>query len=401
MDDDKGPLPINGFCIDKISRGGGGGEQSRNTEVVRNSNLEILRIIAMLTIISHHYVVNSGVTEYFDFSHITVNMIFLQLWGMWGKTAINVFVLITGYFMCTKQLTVKRFMKMYLEAKFYCISFFLIFLIFGYEQLTLKNIFLIFFGNVHNIGNGFTASFFMFYLFIPFYNKLLDHLNKIEHLILIGLLLVIYTGASTFFFCSTVFNEPVWYMVLYFVAAYIKKFGANTWLKRNRKIAPIVCMLIILAYISVFFVDYVGAQFGFTNWQFMVADSNKFLAFMIGTGAFLIFNNLKIGHSSKINKIAASTFGVLCIHANSDTMRFWLWKQILNVRGMYFDNLANLILHAAISILMIFVICISIDIMRIHFIERPFMNYLTRYKWFNANILELLEQVIYKVKSTF
>lgn len=22
MDDDKGPLPINGFCIDKISRGG-------------------------------------------------------------------------------------------------------------------------------------------------------------------------------------------------------------------------------------------------------------------------------------------------------------------------------------------------------------------------------------------
>ena len=85
----------------------------------RSSNLELLRIVAMLLIIAHHFVVNSGVTNCYDFSHITPNMVFLQLWGMWGKTAINVFVMISGYFMCTSKLTVKRFGKVYLEAKFY------------------------------------------------------------------------------------------------------------------------------------------------------------------------------------------------------------------------------------------------------------------------------------------
>lgn len=68
----------------------------------RSSNLELLRIIAMVAIVSHHYVVNSGITNHFDYANITPNMIFLQLWGMWGKTAINIFVMITGYFMPEK-----------------------------------------------------------------------------------------------------------------------------------------------------------------------------------------------------------------------------------------------------------------------------------------------------------
>lgn len=63
----------------------------------RLSNLELLRILAMLFIVAHHSVVNSGIAEQFDIFHITPNMMFLQLWGMWGKTAINVFILITGY----------------------------------------------------------------------------------------------------------------------------------------------------------------------------------------------------------------------------------------------------------------------------------------------------------------
>ena len=56
----------------------------------------------MVAIVSHHYVVNSGITNHFDYANITPNMIFLQLWGMWGKTAINIFVMITGYFMPEK-----------------------------------------------------------------------------------------------------------------------------------------------------------------------------------------------------------------------------------------------------------------------------------------------------------
>lgn len=64
----------------------------------RNSNLELLRIVAMISIIAHHYVVNSGITDQFDYTNITANMVFLQIWGMWGKTAINERVEYRGLF---------------------------------------------------------------------------------------------------------------------------------------------------------------------------------------------------------------------------------------------------------------------------------------------------------------
>lgn len=44
----------------------------------------------MIVIISHHYVVNSGITDLYDFNNITGNVISLQIFGFAGKAMINV-----------------------------------------------------------------------------------------------------------------------------------------------------------------------------------------------------------------------------------------------------------------------------------------------------------------------
>ena len=107
---------------------------------------------------------------------------------------------------------------------------------------------------------------------------------------------------------------------------------------------------------------------------FFVSDSNKPLAVLTAIFAFLFFKNLEIGYSKVINTIAASAFGVLLIHANSDTMRQWLWKDTLDNVG-HFDG--NIYLHAIGSVLAIYVICTIIDFMRIQLLEKPF------FKWFD------------------
>lgn len=88
----------------------------------RASNLELFRIITMLLIIAHHYVVNSGLMEVIrgvgDNSGITAKSIFYLLFGAWGKTGINCFVLITGYFMCKSQITKKKFIKLLIQIYF-------------------------------------------------------------------------------------------------------------------------------------------------------------------------------------------------------------------------------------------------------------------------------------------
>ena len=100
----------------------------------RSSNLELYRIICMLMIVAHHFVVNSGLTAdggILDMYPNSANTIFLRLFGAWGKTGINCFMLITGYFMCTSKITFRKYLKLLLQVYFYKLLFFAIFLGFG------------------------------------------------------------------------------------------------------------------------------------------------------------------------------------------------------------------------------------------------------------------------------
>ena len=82
-----------------------------STNTQRESGIELFRIISMLLIVAHHYVVNSGVQDFIYENPLCVNSIFLFLFGGWGKTGINCFVLITGYFMCKSCISTKRAYK--------------------------------------------------------------------------------------------------------------------------------------------------------------------------------------------------------------------------------------------------------------------------------------------------
>lgn len=71
----------------------------------RSSNLELYRIIVMLAIVAHHYVVNSGLFTVLANEPLQARSWFFYFFGMWGKTGINCFVLITGFFMCRSEIT--------------------------------------------------------------------------------------------------------------------------------------------------------------------------------------------------------------------------------------------------------------------------------------------------------
>ena len=60
--------------------------------------------------------------------------------------------------------------------------------------------------------------------------------------------------------------------------------------------------------------------------------------------------------------VAASTFGVLQIHANSDAMRTWLWQNLL--RNVDFYDSRWLIVHAFGSVISVFAVCTVIDVVR-------------------------------------
>lgn len=141
----------------------------------------------MLLIVAHHYVVNSGLTAadgpiYAD--PMSWRSLFLLVFGAWGKTGINCFLMITGYYMCASRITAKKFAKLFCEVMFYHIVIGTVFLLSGAERFSLKVCAEILIP-VMDIGNGFTPAYLMFFLLISFLNILIRNMSERQHVLLL------------------------------------------------------------------------------------------------------------------------------------------------------------------------------------------------------------------------
>ena len=336
----------------------------------RNSNLELFRIITMILIVAHHYVVNSGLLVNIYAEPTSWRSIFLLLFGAWGKTGINCFVLITGYFMCKSNITLKKFLKLALEYMFYKIVVAIIFWVFGILPFNLTEV-----GKVllpiRNVNDGFIGCYLIFFLTIPFLNILVKNATEKQHILLIVLSLLIYIGFETLPAFTINKNYVGWFIVLYFVSSYIRMYSRKIFDKTGLWLLLSI-ISVVLSAVSVVACAYLTSKGHSINFYRFVTDSNTFLAFTNGLTLFLLFKNIKMKNSKFINIVASTMLGVLCLHANSDAMRNWLWGTVFNNVGAY--GYSWMPLHAIGTILIVFVVCVLIDLIRIYLIEKPFFK---------------------------
>ena len=82
---------------------------------MRESNIELLRIVSMVLIIMHHFSVHGT----FPFTpELTFNKVFLQVFGLGGKAGVVAFVMITGYFMVSSSFKLHKFGKLVGQIRF-------------------------------------------------------------------------------------------------------------------------------------------------------------------------------------------------------------------------------------------------------------------------------------------
>lgn len=338
----------------------------------RNTNLELYRIIFMVFIVAHHYVVNSGLMEKMQDFPLSPQSIFFYLFGAWGKTGINCFVLITGYFMCKSSITLQKFLKLIFEVLFYNIIIYFLFVISGYEEFSYYYLLNLIPGRY--VAYGFVSCFLIFYLCIPFLNVLINNLDKRKHGLLILLSLFIYTIHASLPYMGVNMNYVSWFIVLYFISSYIRlypsKYDSNSllWL-----VCTFLCIL--LSVCSIIGILWLNENYEKDILPYrMLSDSNVILALLTAVCSFMWFKNLNIPQNKYINMIGGSTFGVLLIHANSDTMRKWLWYDLLDNVGHYNDY--YFWLRPILFVIFIFGTCIIIDRIRIILMERPLFRYI-------------------------
>ena len=352
----------------------------------RNSNLELYRIICMLMIVAHHYVVNSGLTDIdgpLTANLSSANTLYLRLFGAWGKVGINCFLMITGYYMCTGHITARKWLKLLLQIYFYKIIIYIVLLACGYESFGLMRVVKLVMP-IWGLQTNFVTCFLVFYLTIPFWNILIQNMTKKQHEYLLLILLTSFTLFGSLPSFGVNIDYVFWFGIIYLIASYIRLHSLPIF--SNVAFWGWMTLLSgVLVSISVLFMHLL-----FDRAYFFVVDSNKILSVLFGVSSFLWFKNMNISNSLIINKIGGSTFGVLLIHANSNAMRTWLWKDTVDCVGHYSLPLSQLILYSVGVVITIFVICNLIDQLRSKLIEKPIFD------WYDKKLTQKVDSIFEK-----
>ena len=119
----------------------------------RNSNIELLRIIAALFVLSYHAINALELPSRFIMTGLFFGM---------GRISVNIFVIISAWFLCEQKFKFERITNTWLSTIFYTIPIALVFVYFGKADLVylITNMFPVFFQPLWFI----TAYFLVHYL---------------------------------------------------------------------------------------------------------------------------------------------------------------------------------------------------------------------------------------------
>lgn len=341
-------------------------QHTKNTmPKVRESNLELLRIVAMFFIVLHHLIAhgmrNVGYLAY-PLEEICLDkQIPLILLNAFTVVAVNCYVLISGYFGINP--TWKKLWNLFAICAFYSVGHYLVYALLN-NTFNIKTFVYSFLPFSHNQGLWFVTCYIGLFLISPLLNASVSYLNEkkeSEWLKVLGGLAII-----TFYFgylWRTELNHYgfnlVNFIFLYMIGRYLNI--KNTFIQKRLKNyhlfgGYLVCTFIIVS-LGIFLLLYKGTADYMFYW---VWRYNSPFVILGSCFLFMFFNSFTI-RIKWINYIATSTFSVYLIHEN---LHFNVL--IYNYVHEYSSdmNIAILILSLMMIAIIVFGGCIFIDLIR-------------------------------------
>lgn len=265
----------------------------------RESNMELLRIIAMLMIIVLHYFGENRQPQ-----AGTPNEIIYFIFRSLAICGVDVFVLLTGYFSLRQNgIKVRKIFNLLLDVAFWEGLGFLLCVAFGMKAFGLKPMIRVMFPIIFG-GRWFVKAYILLMLFVPFVNLVLRSIDKKAFQILLGIQLSLFCLWPSFLpnppFDDYGFNF-IHFISLYMIAGYLRMYV--------KKFPPKAACL--AAYALCFGLVLTSKMMG---WGYEWAYNSPFV---IGEAVFLFlfFAQFRFD-SSAVNCLASCAFGVFLIHTN-------------------------------------------------------------------------------------
>jgi hypothetical protein len=298
-----------------------------DTRKVRNTNIELLRIILMVMIVTLHYLSHGGILDSTPAG--SKNYIFVWALETLSYVGVDGFVIISGYYLVGSEFKMRKLLTLIVQIVSTSAIIYFIFAALGLAPFTRGDTF----GALFPIITGkywFATSYVGLYCLVPFLNAVVKAATKRQMQGLVLLLSLMFCSWRTFFSQLTTMNTDggynvVWLVCLYFFAAYLRLY----WNYKLNKGIYLAGYLLCCAFVL---------------WRKYIGNS-AFLSYVsvpitiAAISLFLFFREIKIKNSlcnKIISFIAPLTFGVYLISENI-WFRSVLYTRILRT---------NLFLHS-------------------------------------------------------
>ncbi len=338
------------------------------TKSKRLANIELLRILAMLMVVMLHYL---GKAALLPMPGLAMNAQGYVAWIMEALciVAVNVYVLISGYFLVQSQFKFGRVVELVLQVLFYAILVTAVAYalgivgneIFGIYNLTVQ----LFPFQMQEYW--FMTAYLIMYLLSPFLAAGAKAVSQKQLKVSILLLLTVFCFVKSILPVDMALGnhgyDALWLICLFLIAAYIRLYGIK-FLEKPWSAALLYFGSCFMIFAETFVLGIIYEKTGKLG---MVSGSsyhyNHIFNLLASIGLFMWFLNMKIpeGKVSRIIcKISPYTLGVYLLHDHIYVRNLWTgWLKAGSA-----TNVVTFVLMALGSVLLVFVIGIVVDYFR-------------------------------------
>lgn len=340
----------------------------------RQSNFELLRIVAMFMIIALHYLVKGNVAAPYSESRSMVNYT-AWLVEAFCIVAVNCYVLLSGYFLVESEWKPGRVASLFCQVLFYSLAVPAAMLGIGMISIHDLGIYdwIGFLLPIETEHYWFATAYLFLYLFVPLLAAGVRKMDKKTLRKIIALLLLFFSAGKTLFPVSLVTDhygyDYGWFLCLFLIAAYLRLYGCR-WLEEKRHglwlyVGMCICLFAVSA-VAALLGDNVKALSYYAE---MPYTYNHLLCLFGSIGLFTVFRKMKIreGRASRlIRRIAPYTFGVYLLHEHILVRYEWMnWLRVDTVRESFL-----FLPHMLWCVCVVFLAGVLVDYIRTWLFER-------------------------------
>lgn len=336
----------------------------------RQANFELLRIVAMLMIISLHYLVKGGAATPFPFAAKEYPAgVLAWLIESFCIVAVNCYVLISGYFCVESAWKPGRVVSLLGQVLFYSLLIPVILLLTGVVSVSDLGIydwigFVLPFGTEHY---WFATAYLVLYLFAPFLSAGIRKLQKRELQILLALLVAFFSLEKTIVPVSLATDrygyDFGWFLCLFVIAGYIRLYGIS-WLEKRANAVGLYAISCLGIWMLSLCANTLGAQMdALAHYADMPYTYNHLLCLTGAVSLFYVFKNFSIREgraADVIRLLTPCTFGVYLLHEHILVRYRWLeWLRADRVKESFL-----FVPHMIACALLVYAVGTAVDMAR-------------------------------------